>query len=624
MTTTPQKTFLGHPRGLVILFFTEMWERFSFYGMRALLVLYLTQHFLFGSAEAQGIYAAYAALVYLMPVLGGAIADRFLGSRKAVTIGALLLVAGHFTMAFEGGGGREYIQYGGQEYRIEVEGRDTDRQLFAMVGEEKVPITVGPEGIRVSGIPTAAEEAQARSEASSQATVPATATVTDPEAAAVPADGPATAVATSPETLADAVRPGAVTAPGGLPAMIGPDDYEIRKTVDLPGQATLFFALALIIVGVGFLKPNISTVVGSLYEQNDPRRDSGFTIFYVGINLGSILATALCGWLGIQYGWRYGFGLAGVGMLFGLLTFWMGQKWLGGRADPPASAKLDKKTLGVPREAWIYILGILFVIPTWLIVQQHDAVEASLLYLVPAVFAGLLLYSLTFLKGDDRWKMLAAIILTMFSVLFWTLFEQAGSSLTLFADQSTEMPSWFNAAQTQTFNPGVIVVFGPVMAALWVLLAKRGLNPSVPLKFAFGLILVGAGFLLLVWASKNFVTADFKVPLLWLFLAYFLHSIGELCLSPVGLSMITKLSVARMVGMMMGAWFMASALAHIIAGIVAKSTATETVGGVVTNPQLALETYAGVFQTIGLYGVGIGFILLLISPVLKWMMRGVQ
>jgi proton-dependent oligopeptide transporter, POT family len=608
VTTTPQKTFLGHPRGLVILFFTEMWERFSFYGMRALLVLYLTQHFLFGSAEAQGIYAAYAALVYLMPVLGGAIADRFLGSRKAVTIGALLLVAGHFTMAFEGSGGREYIQFGGQEYRIEVEGRDTDRQLFAMVGEEKVPITVGPEGIRITA---------ATPEAAPAETAPAVAA--DPAAAPVPADGPATAAATAPVAVA-AIAPAA----GGLPALIGPGEYEIRKTVDTQGQYILFFALALIIVGVGFLKPNISTVVGSLYEQNDPRRDSGFTIFYVGINLGSILATALCGWLGIEYGWRYGFGLAGIGMLAGLITFWLGQKWLGGRADPPASAKLDKKTLGVPREAWIYILGILFVIPTWLVVQQHDAVEASLLYLVPTVFAALLLYSLIFLRGDDRWKMLAAIILTMFSVLFWTLFEQAGSSLTLFADQSTEMPGWFNAAQTQTFNPGMIVVFGPILAALWVMLAKRGLNPSVPLKFAFGLILVGAGFLLLVWASKAFVTVDFKVPLLWLFLAYFLHSIGELCLSPVGLSMITKLSVAKMVGMMMGAWFMASALAHIIAGIVAKSTATETVGGVVTNPQLALETYAGVFQTIGIWGVVIGGGLLLISPVLKWMMRGVQ
>lgn len=624
VTAAPQKTFMGHPRGLVILFFTEMWERFSFYGMRALLVLYLTQHFLFGSAEAQGIYAAYAALVYLMPVIGGAIADRFLGSRKAVTIGALLLVAGHFTMAFEGSGGREYIQYGGQEYRIEVEGRDTDRQLYAIVNDERVPIQIGPEGIRVSGLPTTAEAAQAQAVAGSAEATPPTATVTDPTFVAVPADGPASAASTVPEMIVDAARGAPVTAPGALPAQIGPDEYETRKEVDLPGQATLFFALALIIVGVGFLKPNISTVVGSLYEQNDPRRDSGFTIFYVGINLGSILATALCGWLGIQYGWKYGFGLAGIGMLFGLLTFLAGQKWLGNRADPPPTANLGKKTFGISRQALIYILGILAVIPTWLIVQQHEAVESSLLYLVPTVFAGLLLYSLVFIRGDDRWKMLAAIILTMFSVVFWTLFEQAGSSLTLFADQSTLMPSWFNAAQTQTFNPGMIVVLGPVLAALWIWLDKRRLNPTVPMKFGLALVLVGAGFLLLTWASGTFRTEDFKVPLIWLFLAYLLHSLGELCLSPVGLSMITKLSVARMVGMMMGAWFMASALAHIVAGVIAKSTATETVGGVVTNPQLALETYAGVFQAIGIWGVVIGGGLLLISPVLKWMMRGVQ
>lgn len=618
----PQKDFLGHPRGLVILFFTEMWERFSFYGMRALLVLYLTQHFLFGTAEAQGIYAAYAALVYLMPVIGGAIADRFLGSRKAVTIGALLLVAGHFTMAFEGSGGREYIQYAGQEYRIEAEGRDTDRQLYARVGDQRVPIAVGPEGIRVSGIPSTAQAAAAQAAAPAGAQPPADATVTDPSAAPVFADGPAAAQATAPETVADAAR--AQTPGVTLPSLIGPDDYEIRKEVDLPGQATLFFALALIIVGVGFLKPNISTVVGSLYEQGDQRRDSGFTIFYVGINLGSILATALCGWLGIAYGWKYGFGLAGIGMALGLVTFLAGQKWLGNRADPPASANLGKKTFGISREALIYIAGILAVIPTWLIIQQHDAVEASLLYLVPAVFVGLLLYSTLFLKGDDRWKMLVALILTMFSVVFWTLFEQAGSSLTLFADQSTEMPSWFNAAQTQTFNPGIIVVFGPILAAVWVWLGKRNLNPSVPVKFALGLVNVGLGFLLLVWAANTQANEAFKVPLIWLFLAYFFHSIGELCLSPVGLSMITKLSVPKMVGMMMGAWFMASALAHIVAGIIAKSTATETVGGVVTNPELALDTYASVFQTIGIYGVAIGGGLLLISPVLKWMMRGVR
>ncbi|MDB5420689.1 MAG: hypothetical protein JWR59_636 [Brevundimonas sp.] len=577
-----QKQFLGHPRGLVILFFTEMWERFSFYGMRALLVLYLTQHFLFSSNNAQGIYAAYAALVYLMPVIGGAIADRFLGSRKAVTIGALLLVAGHFLMAFEGSGGKEYIQYQGQEYAIAVQGRDTDRQLFAVNGDTRTPILISPEGIKVTG-PAVPEPVAAKA-------------ATTPAAASAPA----------------------------FPAQIAPGGYAIRKVVDLGGQSVLFFALALIVVGVGFLKPNISTVVGSLYEEGDPRRDSGFTIFYVGINLGSVLASALCAWLGIQYGWAYGFGLAGIGMLAGLVTFWMGQKWLGNRADPPASAKLDKKTFGVPREAWIYILGILFVVPMWLIVQQHDAVEASLLYLVPTIFVGLLAYSAIAIKGDARWKMLAAIVLTMFSVVFWALFEQAGSSLTLFADQSTAMPRGFNAAMTQTFNPGTIIIFGPIMAALWLWLGKRGLEPNVPIKFGMALVGVGAGFLLLVWASHTQVNDAFKVPLIWLFLAYFLHSIAELMLSPVGLSMITKLSVPRMVGMMMGAWFMASALAHIVGGLVAKSTSTETVGGVVTDPALALATYAKVFQEIGIWGVCIGIALLLGSPILKWMMKGVK
>ena len=575
--TGGQPQFLGHPRGLVILFFTEMWERFSFYGMRALLVLYLTQHFLFSSNNAQGIYAAYAALVYLMPVIGGAIADRFLGSRKAVTIGALLLVAGHFLMAFEGSGGKEYIQYQGQEYAIAVQGRDTDRQLFAVNGDTRTPIVISPTGIQVTG--------------------PA---VSESVAQAAPAAAPA------------------------FPAQIPAGGYSIRKVVDVAGQSTLFFALALIVVGVGFLKPNISTVVGSLYEEGDPRRDSGFTIFYVGINLGSVLASALCAWLGIQYGWAYGFGLAGIGMLAGLITFWAGQKWLGNRADPPPSANLGKKTFGVAREAWIYILGILFVVPMWLIVQQHDAVEASLLYLVPTIFVGLLAYSAFFIKGDARWKMLAAIVLTMFSVVFWALFEQAGSSLTLFADQSTDMPHGFNAAMTQTFNPGTIIVFGPIMAALWLWLGKRGLEPNVPVKFGMALVGVGAGFLLLVWASHTQMNDAFKVPLIWLFLAYFLHSIAELMLSPVGLSMITKLSVPRMVGMMMGAWFMASALAHIIGGLVAKSTATETVAGVVTDPALALATYAKVFQEIGIWGVGMGVALLLGSPVLKWMMKGVK
>ena len=612
VSATPHKQFLGHPRGLVVLFFTEMWERFSFYGMRALLVLYLTQHFLFGDGEAQGIYASYAALVYLMPVIGGIIADRFLGSRKAVIIGALLLVAGHFTMAFEGSGGREFIQYQGQEYRIEAVGRDDDRQLYAIAGDTRVPIDVSPDGIRATGAPEAIAAAGTEG--------PATPAPLAAPAVPVPADGPATAAATAPGAVAATAQATA----GVFPSAIAAGGYEIRKEVDEQGQAVLFLALALIVVGDGFLKPNISTVVGALYEQGDPRRDAGFTIFYVGINLGSVLATLLCGGLGIAYGWKYGFGLAGIGMLFGLMTFLWGQKWLEGRAEPPPTANLHKTVLGVPRQAAIYIGGIIAVIPIWMLLQRHELVETALTWIVPTIFAGLLLYSAIFIKGDGRWKMLAAIILTMFSVLFWTLFEQAGSSLTLFADRSTELPSWLNASQTNFFNPGMIVLFGPVMAALWLWLGKRGLEPNVPVKFAIGLVLVGAGFLALVWGANNAANDAFRVSWLFLLAAYFLHTVGELCLSPVGLSMITKLSVARMVGLMMGAWFMASALAHTLAGIVAQMTSSETVGGVVTDPEAALATYASVFNQIGWAGVIVGGVLLLISPILKWMMRGVK
>ena len=256
----PRKTFLGHPRGLVVLFFTEMWERFSFYGMRAMLTLYLIQHFLFGPVEAQGIYAAYGALVYLLPVVGGLIADKYLGSRKAVIIGAVLLVAGHFTMAFEGSGGREFITVGGTEYAIQVEGRNTDRQLYAVTDAGRVPISIAPEGISVVDV------------------------------AGQPA-GSGAQLATA----------------AAFPANIAADGYTTRTERDAPGEMTLFLALSLIIVGVGFLKANISTVVGHLYDENDPRRDGGFTLFYVGINLGSVLATGLCSYLGFTYGWAYGF-----------------------------------------------------------------------------------------------------------------------------------------------------------------------------------------------------------------------------------------------------------------------------------------------------------------------------
>ena len=600
--SAPRKTFLGHPRGLVILFLTEMWERFSYYGMRALLVLYLTQHFLFGPAEAQGIYAAYAALVYLMPVIGGMIADKYLGSRKAVIIGAVLLVAGHFTMAFEGTGGQEYLTVGDTEYALEVEGRDTDRRIFAVNGDERTEVRITSEGVSTMGAePSAAIAADAVATGTAEALTGET-----PEAAA----GAAAPAVEATETA-------------GFPASVSSGEYSLRTERDLSAEPILFLALSLIIVGVGFLKANISTVVGALYEENDPRRDGGFTIFYVGINLGSFLATAACSYLGIRYGWAYGFGLAGIGMLFGLLTFILGQSWLEGRGAPPVPLK-GRSILGIPVAGFFWVAGLVAVFPTWLLMQRHELIEAVLPWAAGVIFLLVVGYTVIKLHGAERSRMLVAQVLIFFSVLFWALFEQAGSSLTLFADQSTEMPSWFNAAQTQMFNPGIIVIGGPLMAALWVWLAKRNAEPSTPVKFSFGLMFVGLGFLVLMWAAGNAANADFRVPLTFLFLTYLFHTIGELCLSPVGLSMITKLSVERVVGLMMGVWFLSSSVAHIAAGLIAKATATDTVAGVVTDRAEALSTYGSIFGTIGWVGVGVGVFLLLISPILKKGMAGVH
>jgi POT family proton-dependent oligopeptide transporter len=587
LSAAPRKTFLGHPRGLVILFFTEMWERFSYYGMRALLVLYLTQHFLFGPKEAQGIYAAYAALVYLMPVVGGMIADKYLGSRKAVIIGAVLLVFGHFMMAFEGEGGKERLTIAGTTYELQVDGRDSARQIFAVNGDERTQIRVTPEGI-----------------------INLEAAASAPAAEAVAADG--AAVADTPAA--------------GLPALTPAGEYQLETVRDTGfGEPMLFFALSLIIVGVGFLKANISTVVGHLYEDNDPRRDGGFTIFYVGINLGSLIATAACSYLGIKYGWAYGFGLAGIGMLLGLITFILGQSWLEGRGSPPNPEMLkNRKVLGLPFEAIFWVGGLVAVFPTWLLMLRSEIILTALPWLAGIIFALVVGYAVVKLKGAERSRMLVALTLIFFSVLFWALFEQAGSSLTLFADQSTAMPSWFNAPMTQMFNPGIIVIGGPIIAALWVWLGKRNMEPSTPVKFSAALVLVGAGFLLLTYASNNFANVDFRVPLVFLFLTYLLHTLGELCLSPVGLSMITKLSVDRVVGMMMGVWFLSSSVAHIAAGFIAQATSSETVAGVVTDPAQALANYGSIFGTIGWTGVVVGVILLVFSPILKKGMAGVR
>ncbi len=441
-----EKTFMGHPRGLVTLFFTEMWERFSFYGMRALLVIYLTQHFLFSDNKAQGLYGAYAALVYLIPVIGGVLADRFLGSRKAVTIGAVFLVLGHFGMAFEGRGSVQEITFQGATYDVVSEGRGDNRELFLVTDAGRLPVTFSADAMTVEG---------------ATANIPAS-------------------VPTADYTLS--TRPDVANIGG----------------IEVPFEQILYLSLALIIIGVGFLKANISTTVGALYGENDPRRDGGFTIFYMGINLGAFFATLICGYLGQTYGWAYGFGAAGIGMTLGLIQYLMGQKHLMGKADPP-------KPLSAGFEGLFWILGLLAVIPAWLLVQQTELMEQALPILVPTLFLLVFGFAIVGFKGVERTKMLAALILVFFSVVFWMLFEQAGSSLSLFAERNTDLTIIpgvaMTAAQTQSFNAGFIVLLALPFAAMWVWLSKRKLEPSTPVKFALGLIQVGLGFFILVFGT---------------------------------------------------------------------------------------------------------------------------
>lgn len=489
MNTTTD--FLGHPKGLFVCFATEMWERFSYYGMRALLILYLTKHWEFTDATSYLIYGAYTSLVYIMPVFGGMLADQILGSKKAVTYGAILLVFGHLGMTVE-----------------------SNEQIF-------------------------------------------------------------------------------------------------------------YLSLALIVSGVGFLKPNISTMVGALYEEGDPRRDSGFTIFYMGINIGAFTATLLCGYLGEQVGWAYGFGAAGIGMLFGLIIFLWGQKYLEGLAEPPSNKYLQKMN-GISYESWAYISGIFMVLVTWFLVQNSQLV-GQLLGGFGAIFIGAwLLYALFRCAPDERDRLIVVGILILFSLIFWALFEQAGSSLNILTDRGVnrvifgwEVP----ASMFQSLNAGFIFTIAPLFAMLWIALAKRNMEPSTPIKFSIGIILVGLGFLALVYGMRS--SEGLQTGVFWIILIYLLHTLGELCLSPVGLSSVTKLSPQRIVGFMMGMWFFASAAGNYVAGLIARATASDSSG--VSNDVFDLtqkQSFMDVYTDVGLMAIGCGIFLAILTPILKKLTHG--
>ena len=565
--TAKDTSFFGHPKGLAVLFFTEMWERFSYYGMRGLLIIYLTQHFLFSDERSAVMYGAYTALVYVMTIIGGTLADRYLGQRKAVTFGAILLVLGHFGMAFEGEGSKEILTYQGQEYQVTLDGRggDANQIIVSDSGQSEISFNDGATQMIIA----------------------------DPSAV-------------------------------GLPAQIATAEYTTRIEKEEMYVNILYLSLALIIAGVGYLKANISTIVGALYNLEDPRRDSGFTLFYMGINLGSFLSSIFCGYLGIVYGWKYGFGLAGIGMLLGLLVFIWGQKHLGGRAEPPHPAKLKKSVLGPINVEWMcYLVGVAIIAVSMLLVMNSDLIpDWFVLSLGIAVFIFLVGYSFTKLHGEERSRMWAAIYFVLAQIPFWALFEQAGSSLNLFTDRLVDrtMFGWSVPAPVfQSLNAGFIFLFAPLIAWMWIALAKRGREPSTPVKFSLGVFGVGLGFLALVAGMKASGSAG-MTAVYFIFLIYWIHTMSELMLSPVGLSAVTKMAPARVVGMAMGAWFLYSGLSNYLAGVIARGTGAETIGGQLTDVAAAKATYATVYTNVAYVAMGIGVFMLIISPLIKsWM-----
>jgi proton-dependent oligopeptide transporter, POT family len=493
--------FAGHPKGLYVLFFAEMWERFSYYGMRALLIFYLTQHWLFADDAASVVYGAYTALVYITPVLGGYIADRYLGQRKAVQFGAVLLTFGHFLMAFEG--------------------------------------------------------------------------------------------------------------------MQGVTDAAVKQAD--PAINIFWLALSFIIVGSGFLKANISVIVGQLYPRTDVRRDGAYTIFYMGINAGAAIGTIIAGYLGQTYGWAYGFGAAGFGMLLGLAVFIGFRPLLMGRGESSAPQRLDSRVAGLKFEWLLYAIGVAAVGLIWVLIQYQDMVGYLLGGFGLLLVTYVIVYAVTKLPSEDRDRIFAAMFLIIGSILFWALFEQAGSSINLYTDRFVAIGG-VPAAIFQSINPIYIILLAPLFAYLWTWLGRHNLEPSAPAKFGLALVQLGFGFLVLVWGAQAFGPA--ATPVIFIFLLYLLHTTGELCLSPVGLSAMNRLAPAHMASLIMGTWFFASATGNFAAGLIAAATGAETLeGGEAAVMEARPETYLDVYTTVGWVAVGVGVAVFVISPLIKKLMH---
>ena len=503
---TKEPTMFGHPKGLFYLFFAELWERFSFYGMRALLTLYMVNEVFEALANrdiaAAAVYSSYGSLVYASTVIGGRISDTILGMRQSIFLGGTLMALGHFVLA-------------------------------------------------------------------------------------------------------------------------------------IPSNLTFFLALALIVVGNGFFKPNISTFVGSLYADGDERKDSGFTIFYMGINIGGFVAPLLCGWLGREYGWHYGFGLAGIGMLTGLIFFWSGIKnqIFGEHGLPPSKEVNEKKVMGLQQKILIPIIAFLsapviaYLLSAWQDIGDGATFlgEQNLVNFIFKVVGVAILVYLGYIisqcNPDERKKLIVAVFITLFMTIFWGFHELSGSVITLFASRNVNLVG-IDAAQTNALNSMWIIILSIPVSMLWAFLSKKNLNPRTPYKFATGLALAGISFYILS-LSGNSADENGMVPFSYLLIMYFLISVGELFMSPVGLSKITDLSPKRIVAFMMGVWFLASAYAFQVVGFIGKQLAVESTDANVSGFE-TLNVYIDGFGLIAKYALGASVVVFILSPILKRMMGNVH
>jgi len=488
-----EHAFFGHPRGLATLFFTEFWERFSYYGMRGLLFLFMVAAAVdgglgFDESKAGAVYGLYVAGVYLLALPGGWLADRLFGQQRAIFIGGTIIAAGHFSMA-------------------------------------------------------------------------------------------------------------------------------------IPHLSTFYLGLVLIVIGTGLLKPNISAIVGELYPEGGARRDAGFSIFYMGINLGAFVAPLVCGYLGEKIDWHWGFGAAGVGMVAGLIQYRAGRKYFGKAGLLQTEGRSASDLSRERRTIYAILAGSFAIIAAFVALTATGVIPVGIEQVangaaVVIVAAAILFFGYAILAGGlttgEKKRVGAIAMLFFFSCLFWMGFEQAGASMNVFALDMTDriVGGWeMPASWLQSVNPIFIILLAPVIGGLWVWLSKRDLNPPIPIKFGFGLVLLGSGFLVLTQGAKLAATGE-KVSMLWLVVAYLLHTCGELCLSPVGLSSVTKLAPSRFKSQMMGAWFLSLSLGNLAAGLAS--------GKIETMPMADLFFWVFVVTACG------GLVIWLLSPVIGRLTGGIK